>query len=127
MFVEVAAPPRPMDMAIKAARPSLPRAIRRAAPPYLYLAPALILLGIWVYRPLAQTAQLSFYSWNLLPTTPMEPVGLDNYRRMMDSPELGDALWRTLEVILGLLPFSIVVPVVVGLLTRRLGGRSRAV
>jgi len=127
MFVEVAAPPRPMDMAIKAARPSLPRAIRRAAPPYLYLAPALILLGIWVYRPLAQTAQLSFYSWNLLPTTPMEPVGLDNYRRMMDSPELGDALWRTLEVILGLLPFSIVIPVVVGLLTRRLGGRSRAV
>ncbi|MEV2214999.1 sugar ABC transporter permease [Streptomyces sp. NPDC050997] len=127
MFMEVPAPPRLSDAAPKAARPSLPRLVLRAAPPYLYLAPALILLGIWVYRPLAQTAQLSFYSWNLLPTTPMEPVGLDNYRRMLDSPELGQSLWRTVEVIVGLLPFSIVIPVVVGLLTRQLGDRARAV
>ncbi|MEU8782770.1 sugar ABC transporter permease [Streptomyces sp. NPDC048637] len=127
MFMEVPAPPRVPDAAPRAARPSLPRVVLRGAPPYLYLAPALILLGIWVYRPLAQTAQLSFYSWNLLPTTPMEPVGLDNYRRMLDSPELGDALWRTVEVILGLLPFSLVIPVVVGLLTRQLGGRAKAV
>ncbi len=127
MFMEVPAPPQLPAAAPVAARPPLPRAILRAAPPYVYLAPALVLLGIWVYRPLVQTAELSFYSWNLLPTTPMEPVGLDNYRRLMDSPQLGESLWRTAEVIVGLLPFTLVIPVVVALLTRQLGGRARAV
>jgi multiple sugar transport system permease protein len=127
MFVEVAAPialPNPVP---RAARPSLPRALLRAAAPYLYLAPALALLGIWTYRPLAQTAQLSFYSWNLLPTTAMTPAGLANYQRLVQSPEIGRSLLRTVVVIAGLLPFSIVIPVVVGLLTRQLGGRARRV
>ncbi len=99
----------------------------RTAPPYLYLTPALVLLVIWTYRPLAQTAQLSFYSWNLLPTTPMTPVGTGNYERLLDLPELGDSVWRTVGVIVGLLPFSVVIPVLVGLLTRHVRGRARTV
>lgn len=125
MFVEVPAPAtRP---APPASRPSPVRRLLRAAPPYLYLAPALVLLVVWTYRPLVQTAQLSFYSWNLLPTTPMTPVGTGNYERLLDLPELGDSVWRTVWVIVGLLPFSVVVPVLAGLLTRHVHGRMRTV
>ncbi|TCO54728.1 carbohydrate ABC transporter permease [Actinocrispum wychmicini] len=125
MFVEV---PVPVSGAVPVvARPPLRRRLLRAAPPYLYLAPALILLVVWTYRPLVETAQLSFYSWNLLPTTPMTPVGLDNYERLLDVPEVGDSAWRTVVVILGLLPFSVLIPVLVGLLTRQVRGRARTV
>ncbi|GAA3790637.1 MULTISPECIES: carbohydrate ABC transporter permease [Amycolatopsis] len=125
MFVEVALP-APIAVPV-AERPALVRRVLRAAPPYLYLAPALALLVIWTYRPLVQTAQLSFFSWNLLPTQPMVPVGLANYERLIDLPELGQAVLRTLVVIAGLLPFTVVVPVVAALLTRRIQGRARVV
>ncbi|NKQ58324.1 sugar ABC transporter permease [Amycolatopsis sp. K13G38] len=123
MFVEV---PAPVKLAVPTvAKPSVPRRFLRALPPYLYLAPALALLVIWTYRPLVQTAQLSFYSWNLLPTQPMLPAGLDNYRRLLELPELGQSVTRTFFVIGGLLPFTIVVPVLAGLLTSRIRGRAR--
>ncbi|WP_236794655.1 carbohydrate ABC transporter permease [Amycolatopsis sp. GM8] len=125
MFVEVPAPA--VVAPPRVARPSVPRRLLRAAPPYLYVAPALALLVIWTYRPLVQTAQLSFYSWNLLPTSPATPVGLDNYARLFTLPAVGASVWRTLEVIGGLLPFTVVIPVLVGLLTQRIQGRARAV
>jgi multiple sugar transport system permease protein len=103
------------------------RRLRHAVVPYLYLAPGLVLLGIWVYRPLAQTAQLSFLSWNLLPTSPAEPVGWANYLRLFALPDFGDSLLRTLALIAGLLPFTIVVPVVVALAARRVTGRAATV
>ncbi|HVW40148.1 MAG TPA: sugar ABC transporter permease [Amycolatopsis sp.] len=125
MFVEVPMPVRPAAPA--AAKPHVLRRLARAMPPYLYLAPALALLVIWTYRPLVQTAQLSFYSWNLLPTSPMVPMGLGNYRNLIEQPDLGQAVSRTFYIIAGLLPFTVVIPVVVGLLTRSVGGRSRKV
>ncbi|WP_436497965.1 carbohydrate ABC transporter permease [Actinokineospora sp. HUAS TT18] len=123
-FVEVARPR--VTAAAPPARPPWWRRALRGAPPYLYLAPALTLLIVWTYQPLAQTVQLSFHSWNLLPSAPMVPVGTDNYERLLSTPELGDSLWRTLVVILGMLPFSLVIPVLVGLLTRRITGRAGA-
>lgn len=125
MFVEVPAPV--VAEPTKVARPPLPQRLLRAVPPYLYLAPSLALLVIWTYRPLAQTAQLSFYSWNLLPTQPARPVGLANYLRLLQLPAVGESVVRTLEVLAGMLPFTIVLPVVIGLLTRRIQGRARAV
>ncbi|OCW85234.1 glycerol-3-phosphate ABC transporter permease [Nocardia farcinica] len=95
--------------------------------PYLYLTPAVAMVILWTYQPLAQAAQLSFHSWNLLPTSPIVGVGTANYQRVIDDPEVGASLWRTLEVILGLLPFSLVLPVLVALATRHVTGRMRVV
>lgn len=116
MFVEIAAPVR--------AGPAAPRRPARSLAPYLYLAPGLVLLGIWVYRPLVQTGQLAFYSWNLLPTSPMVPVGWDNFTRLFTLPEFGESTGRTVVLVLGLLPFTVLVPVAVGLLARRVRGRA---
>ncbi|PRZ44422.1 carbohydrate ABC transporter membrane protein 1 (CUT1 family) [Antricoccus suffuscus] len=106
-----------------------PRARRRgwlrAAGPYLYLLPGAALLIVWVYRPLTLTAEISTYNWNLLPDSPAISVGLRNYERILEIPEVGNALWRTVVVIIGLIPFTILVPVVVGFTTRQLRGRTR--
>ncbi|MEV0776459.1 sugar ABC transporter permease [Streptomyces sp. NPDC050428] len=125
-FTEVSVVRPRVPAAVPAARPTWWRRAARAAPPYLYLAPALVMLVVWTYRPLAQTVQLSFHSWNLLPTSPMANVGLANYERLLSTPDLGDSVWRTVLVILGLLPFTVVVPVLVSLLSRRVKGRAGA-
>ena len=124
-FVEVPPPAQPVAPA--AVTVSRWRRPARAAPPYLFLAPGLALLVVWVYRPLVETAELSFYSWNLLPTSPAEPVGFDNYVRLFALPDFAASIGRTLVLILGLLPFTLVVPVVVGLLARRVRGRAATV
>lgn len=105
----------------------LTRRLVRGIQPYLYLAPAIALVVVWTYRPLAQAVQLSFYSWNLLPTSPMVGVGTDNYRRILDDPAVGQSLWRTVEIVVGLLPFSLILPVMVAFATRHVAGRLKAV
>jgi multiple sugar transport system permease protein len=92
--------------------------------PYLYLTPALILLVVWTYRPLVQAVQLSTVSWNLLPASPMTSVGTANYEQLFELPALGDAVWLTVVLIVGLLPFTVVVPVVVGFAMRGVSVRS---
>lgn len=93
--------------------------------PWLYLAPALILLFTWTYIPLAEAFKLSFYQWNMLPTSPQRFVGLDNYRRLFALPEMHTALWNTLLYIIGLFPMSVIIPLFVAILTQDLQGRAR--
>ncbi|MEV0334874.1 sugar ABC transporter permease [Nocardia sp. NPDC050717] len=103
------------------------RALTRLVAPYLYLAPALVLLVVWTYQPLAQAVELSTYSWNLLPTAPMKPVGTANYERLLDLPAFWGSLGRTATLILGLLPFTVLLPVLIALTSRRVHGRARTV
>ncbi|EFC79339.1 carbohydrate ABC transporter permease [Parafrankia sp. EUN1f] len=132
MFVEAAltaataAPTSPAGSGEDSAtRPGLAHRLRGAAPPYLYLLPALACLVLWTYKPLVEAAQLSVYHWNLLPTSPKTYVGLANFQRVLQLPQLRGAALNTLWYVLGLLPFSIVLPTVIALVTRRLGERSR--
>ena len=53
-----------------------------ALTPYLFLAPTLILLGVFVYWPFLHTFYLSAIDWNLNPDQPTEFVGVDNYRQV---------------------------------------------
>lgn len=119
----------PAQVAVIAPAPGPRRFTRRKATrliaPYLYLAPALILLVVWTYQPLVQAVQLSTYSWNLLPTAPMTPVGTANYSRLLDLPAFWGSLGRTATLILGLLPFTVLLPVLIALASRRVHGRAR--
>ncbi|MEV6280373.1 sugar ABC transporter permease [Nocardia sp. NPDC051832] len=105
----------------------LSRRILRGCAPYLYLAPALFLLVVWTYQPLAQAFQLSTYSWNLLPSSPMTSVGTANYERLLELPAFRDALGRTAVLIVGLLPLTVLLPVLIALASRRVHGRARTV
>ncbi|WP_082392757.1 carbohydrate ABC transporter permease [Nocardia arizonensis] len=106
---------------------SLLRRGLRGLVPYLYLSPALAMLVIWTYRPLFQAVELSTYSWNLLPSAPMKPVGTANYERLFDLPAFWDSLGRTAVLIGGLLPFTVILPVALALAGRKVGQRARTV
>ena len=95
--------------------------------PWLYLTPALILLMVWTYIPLAETFRLSFYQWNMLPTSPQRFVGLTNYQRLLALPEMRNALWNTLYYTIGLFPMSVIIPLFVAIWTQDLGGRARTI
>lgn len=92
--------------------------------PYLYVLPGVALVAIWVYVPLAQTANYSVYDWNLLPTSPATFVGLDNYTDVLALPEMRAAVTNTVLYILAGLVFLVVLPTAAVLLVRRLGRRA---
>ncbi len=102
-------------------------AFHRRLRPYLYLLPALVTIGLWIYRPLAQVLELSFYQWNLLPTSPKSFVAFENYRQILILPEFGVAVRNTVGYVVGILPMSIAIPLVVALQTNRLPKKAKRV
>ncbi|WP_084499914.1 carbohydrate ABC transporter permease [Brevibacterium album] len=96
--------------------------LQRSAP-YLYLLPALSMLVMWTYWPLAQTFELSVYDWNMLPTSPREFVGLDNFRDVVTLPEMQRAVWNTVVYTAAFAVFSLVLPVLIALLSQQVRGR----
>ncbi|MFB7249434.1 carbohydrate ABC transporter permease [Microbacterium sp. NPDC056234] len=126
MFVAVTAP----DTAAEEvdAAPRTRRRIRpRALVPYLYILPGVFFLLLWTYSPLVQTFSLSFYDWNLLPTSPKTFVGFDNYVDVVQLPEMRIAIVNTVVYIAAFLVFSLVLPIVIALVSRQVQGRARTV
>jgi multiple sugar transport system permease protein len=93
--------------------------------PWLYLLPAVLSIGYWVYRPLLQTFQLSFYEWNMLPTSPKEFMGFKNYELLLTLPDMAQALINTLLYTVGVMPFSLLLPIAIAIATDNIGKRSR--
>jgi multiple sugar transport system permease protein len=126
-LVEEPPPAPPPPVVTSAPRTSRIRRVGAASVPYLYLLPTLAGFALWVYVPLGRTISYSMVSWNLLPTSPEVGVGLANYRRVLALPELRQALGTTGLYLLGLVVLGVIVPVLLGVLTRQLGARARAV
>lgn len=63
---------------------------RRSLTPFLFLAPALLLIGIFVLYPMVAVVYYSFTDYSII--TPPEWVGLDNYLRLADDPTFWKAL-----------------------------------
>lgn len=123
MFVAAQAAPSAAPPARRRRR----RLAREDAIGYLYLLPAVVLLGVWIYKPLVENLRLSFYTWNMLPTSPMKPAGLSNYGAVLAEPELHQALVNTLLYIGAALVFCIVLPVIIALTAERMGPRIKRV
>ena len=62
--------------------------------PWLFLAPALLLLLVWRYFPIVWGLRESFYTNALSFTGAREFVGLDNFRWLLDDP----TFWKSLQV-----------------------------
>jgi multiple sugar transport system permease protein len=60
--------------------------------PYLFLLPAMALLLLWRYLPIASGLRESFYSNSLSFTGAREFVGWDNFRRLFDDPVFWNAM-----------------------------------
>ncbi|HLH68218.1 MAG TPA: sugar ABC transporter permease [Candidatus Dormibacteraeota bacterium] len=120
----------PVEEVAPDALPAPPRrrwaSLARQMPPYLYLTPALVVMGVWVYRPLLLSLTWAFYRWNLLPTRPRVWVGLTNFRQVLTQPQLWQALEVTGLYLLGMAVFLVGVPVAAaGLSEGTTHGRGR--
>lgn len=97
---------------------------RRWAVVLAFLAPALLLYGLFVIYPIVQGARYSVFDWNGL-TALTDYVGLDNFAAAFQDPTFQSAMWHnTVIVILTLvlqLPFALGLAV---LLDQNLKGRS---
>jgi len=80
------------------------------AVPYLFLLPALLLVGVLLLWPFTRTVLLSFTDSS--GASGGSFVGLDNYTRLASDPVLGDAMVNTLLWVVG----TLVLPVGLGLL-----------
>ena len=78
----------------------------QALTPYLLLAPALLLLGTFVYLPILENVRYSFHQWSSLSPT-WTFVGLENYRTLFADP----IFWRALSNNLTYAVVSVVVQV----------------
>lgn len=77
--------------------------------PALFLAPAALLFAVFVYLPLLQDLWLSFYSWNMVSPT-MKFVGMNNFKTLLTSADVGKVLANTLLYIAVLLVLNFVLP-----------------
>ncbi len=76
---------------------------------WLFVAPAAVMYGVFVLRPLVLTVQYSFYDWNGIGASTW--VGVGNYRRLFTEPELFATILHAFELIL----FFSLIPVLLGL------------
>jgi raffinose/stachyose/melibiose transport system permease protein len=75
------------------------------------IAPAALMYGVFVLRPIGLTVQYSFYDWNGV--TASTWVGLGNYAALFKDPRLFGSILNAFELIV----FFSLVPVTLGLLT----------
>lgn len=99
---------------------------RPAGPPgeprnvgYLYVAPALLVFGLFLLWPIARAVWLSLFEWDGLGLGVF--VGLDNYVEVLTDPELQAPFGHALVLVV----FFSLIPVTVGLVLASLMGRAR--
>jgi putative chitobiose transport system permease protein len=92
------------------------------ATPYLFLAPALVLLAVFVLYPIAAVVVYSFTDFSIV--TPPEFIGLDNYVQLLGD----DTFWLALQhslIYLLVTPILIVLSIALAIMVnRRLRGVS---
>ncbi len=81
----------------------------------VFLAPALVVLGVFVFYPILAAGQLSLTSWNGF--DPVKPfVGLQNYVALTEDPEFWNSLLVTVLYAVGVCLLSVVSGLAVALL-----------
>jgi multiple sugar transport system permease protein len=99
------------------------RRLTRALTPWLFVAPATVLLGVFVIYPVAQLLWVSLHEWNILEDR-LTWVGLANYRAVLADDVFWQALWNTLVFVLATVPLGLALSLGLALL---LDERLRAV
>ena len=82
---------------------------------YLYLAPAVGLMLLFIYWPLLYSFVLSFFNWNLI-TPEKEWVGFSKYALIFNDPKFWQSVGNTLFYMLVLAPLQIVLPLLMALM-----------
>jgi putative chitobiose transport system permease protein len=89
---------------------------RFSATPYLFLAPALVLIAIFVIYPIGAVVYYSFTDWDIV--RPPVWAGLDNYERLVADPTFWKALTHSIIYLLAT-PTIIVLSIALAIIVNR--------
>jgi putative chitobiose transport system permease protein len=92
---------------------------KRHLTPYLFLLPALVVLGLSVFWPALQAFYLSFTQYEYDLTQTPQWVGLANFQRLWADPLFWRTLGNTLLYLIGVVPILVVVPLGLALLVNQ--------
>ncbi|MBV8601506.1 MAG: sugar ABC transporter permease [Candidatus Eremiobacteraeota bacterium] len=90
---------------------------------YLYLIPAALFVALFLVLPLVRNGEISLFDWNLV-SPDRRFVGLDNYRIVLGDPSFWPTLIQSLVYVLFALAGNVALPLVLALLTLRVGRRE---
>ncbi len=101
---------------------------RHRAGPYLLLLPATAVIGALILWPAIQVGLFSFQNYGLMQISGVAPaqwIGLANYSQILHDPEFWQSLKTSVYFALVVVPLTLVVGTLVGLLLVRLGPKMR--
>lgn len=94
-------------------------AIQHKLTPYLFLLPALIVLGLTVFWPALQAFYLSFTRYEYDLTQPPQWVGFANFLRLWNDKVFWQTLGNTLLYLVGVVPILVVAPLFLAILVNQ--------
>jgi len=98
----------------------LPYSVRQKwITPYLFLAPALVILGITVFWPALHAFYLSFTEYGYDLTRSPEWVGTKNFQTLLKDQVFWKTLGNTLLYLVGVVPLLVTLPLVLAILVNR--------
>ena len=93
--------------------------LRQRFTPYLFLAPALIILGLTVFYPALQAFYLSFTQYEYDITQPPLWIGLENFQRLLSDRVFWKTLINTLVYLIGVVPILVIAPLGLAILVNQ--------
>jgi len=93
--------------------------IQRQLTPYLFLLPALLILGLTVFWPALQAFYLSFTQYEYDLTQPPQWVGFANFRRLWVDPVFWQTLRNTVLYLVVVVPILVVFPLALAILVNQ--------
>ncbi|MEO1209840.1 MAG: sugar ABC transporter permease [Cyanobacteria bacterium J06638_20] len=95
------------------------RALLQSLTPYLFLAPALLILGLTVFYPAVRAFLLSFTRYEFDITQPPIWVGPENFQRLLTDDVFWITLGNTLLYLVCVVPLLVVLPLLLAILVNR--------
>ena len=93
--------------------------IKQRLTPYLFLLPALLILGVTVFLPAGQAFLLSFTRYEYDLTQLPKWVGFANFSRLWKDPVFWQTLWNTFLYLLCVVPILVVAPLALAILVNK--------
>jgi len=87
---------------------------RRWFTPWLFLLPALVVLGVFLWGPAVNTAVLAFTNTRSIGGGSF--TGLDNFARLAADGDFRNALWHSLLYVVGVVPLLVALPLLLAVL-----------
>lgn len=97
-----------------------PSLLQRQATPYLFLLPALLLLGLTVFYPALQAFFLSFTRYEYDITQPPLWIGFENFQRLLTDDLFWKTLRNTIVYLIGVVPILVIAPLGLAILVNQL-------